>query len=109
MDGLTIPAYLYLPRGAKDDHATPAVVLVHGGPEFQARPWFDPVTQYFAAAGYAVFVPNVRGSTGYGKVYADADNREKRTDAIWDVTRAWAFLAREPWCDATKVGIMGSS
>ncbi|HUS17153.1 MAG TPA: DPP IV N-terminal domain-containing protein, partial [Chloroflexia bacterium] len=65
-DGREIPAFLYRPPGASEGQG-PCVVLVHGGPEGQSRPTFDPVIAYLVHRGYAVFVPNVRGSTGYGR------------------------------------------
>ncbi len=108
-DGTTIPAYLYVPPGAKDDRSTPAVVYAHGGPQVQERPYFDAVFQYFLDAGYAVFAPNFRGSKGYGKTYTDADNVEKRLDAVLDVYEGWWYLARLPWCDRFKIAVYGSS
>ena len=108
-DGTMVPAFLYLPAGTADDGRTPALVVVHGGPEFQARPGFDAVNQYFANAGYAVFVPNIRGSTGYGRAYADADNVARRPDAVSDCFYGWRYLAEQPWCDRLKIAIMGSS
>ena len=72
-DGREIPAFLYLPEnGAVQD--LPVLIIVHGGPEGQSRPLFDPITQYMAARGYAVFLPNVRGSTGYGYKYQSLDD-----------------------------------
>src|SRR5215210_5638789 len=62
-DGRQIPALFYEPESER----APVIVNVHGGPESQARPAFAPVTQYLLGRGYAVFFPNVRGSTGYGK------------------------------------------
>ena len=59
------PALLYEP--GEPTRNAPVVVNVHGGPESQSRPGFAPVTQYLLHRGYAVFFPNVRGSTGYGK------------------------------------------
>lgn len=64
-DGRAIPAFLYRPRGI-EAHGLPAVVFVHGGPESQSRPSFNPVIQYLVGQGYTVLAPNVRGSTGYG-------------------------------------------
>ena len=62
--GLPLPAAVAVePRGL------PIVIHVHGGPEGQTRPAFNPVIQYFADRGYAVLAPNVRGSTGYGRTY----------------------------------------
>ncbi len=79
-DGLQIPAYLFLPRGAESRNL-PVVVYVHGGPEGQSRPVFSPVYQYLAANGYAVLVPNVRGSTGYGYHYQSLDDIRLRMDS----------------------------
>jgi dipeptidyl aminopeptidase/acylaminoacyl peptidase len=108
-DGTTIPAFLYVPPGAKDDRSTPAVVHAHGGPQIQQRPYFSAIYQYWLDAGYAVFVPNFRGSMGYGKTYADADNVEKRMDAVTDVYEGWWYLAERTWCDRFKIAIYGSS
>jgi hypothetical protein len=74
-DGEEVPLYLYMPP----DHGTssgprPAVVMVHGGPEAQANLIFSPRTQALVGRGFAVVVPNVRGSTGYGKRYASLDD-----------------------------------
>jgi dipeptidyl aminopeptidase/acylaminoacyl peptidase len=108
-DGTTIPAYLYVPPGVTDDRSTPVLVYAHGGPEVQERPYFDAVFQYFLNAGYAVFAPNFRGSAGYGKTYADADNVEHRMDAVRDVFEGWWYLGERPWCDRFKMAIYGSS
>jgi dipeptidyl aminopeptidase/acylaminoacyl peptidase len=108
-DGTMIPAYLYLPPDAPADNATAAVVHVHGGPQVQQRPYFNAIYQYWLDAGYAVFVPNFRGSKGYGKTYTDADNVERRMDAVTDVYEGWWYLAEQPWCDRFKIAIYGSS
>ncbi|NIT35136.1 MAG: prolyl oligopeptidase family serine peptidase [candidate division Zixibacteria bacterium] len=108
-DGTMIPAYQYVPRGAEGGGRIPVVVHAHGGPQVQQRPYFDAVYQYFLDAGYAVFVPNFRGSMGYGKAYADADNLEHRLDAVVDVFEGWRYLAEQPWCDRLKVAVYGSS
>ncbi len=108
-DGTMVPAFQFVPAGAVDDNATPVVVIAHGGPQIQARPYFGAITQYFLDAGYAVFVPNFRGSSGYGKAYADADNVEKRLDAVLDVAQGWHYLKRQPWADPFRVAVYGSS
>ncbi|MDY6780769.1 MAG: prolyl oligopeptidase family serine peptidase, partial [Halobacteria archaeon] len=69
-DGLQVPAYFSTPRG---EPPYPVVVDIHGGPESQRRPSFGSVKQYLLSHGYAVFEPNVRGSTGYGKEYTHLD------------------------------------
>ncbi len=82
-DGERIPLFIFRPRSAE---SRPAVVVeVHGGPEAQALRLFDPEVQALVAAGYAVVVPNVRGSTGYGKRYASLDDTTKRLDSVRDL------------------------
>jgi dipeptidyl aminopeptidase/acylaminoacyl peptidase len=82
-DGERIPLFIFRPRSAE---SRPAVVVnVHGGPEAQALRLFDPEVQALVAAGYAVVVPNVRGSTGYGKRYASLDDTTKRLDSVHDL------------------------
>jgi dipeptidyl aminopeptidase/acylaminoacyl peptidase len=108
-DGTMIPAYLYLPPEATEEGSTPVIVHAHGGPQIQQRPYFSAFYQYWLDAGYAVFVPNFRGSMGYGKTYADADNVELRMDAVRDVYKGWWYLAERPWCDRFKIAIYGSS
>ena len=108
-DGTMIPAYLYLPPDAPADNSTAVVVHAHGGPQVQQRPYFNAIYQYWLDAGYAVFVPNYRGSRGYGKTYTDADNLEKRMDAVTDVYEGWWYLAEQPWCDRFRIAIYGSS
>jgi dipeptidyl aminopeptidase/acylaminoacyl peptidase len=61
------------------------VIHVHGGPEAQAVQSFNPVIQGLVQAGYAVVVPNVRGSTGYGKRYASLDDTTRRLDSVKDL------------------------
>jgi hypothetical protein len=57
------------------------VIWVHGGPVGQARPNFRPDIQMLVAQGFAVLMPNVRGSSGYGRAYTESDDVEKRPTA----------------------------
>jgi dipeptidyl aminopeptidase/acylaminoacyl peptidase len=82
-DGERIPLFVFRPRSPESRPA--AVVYVHGGPEAQALRLFDPEIQALVAAGYAVVVPNVRGSTGYGKRYASLDDTTRRLDSVRDL------------------------
>jgi dipeptidyl aminopeptidase/acylaminoacyl peptidase len=82
-DGEPIPLFVFRPRCAEPRPAV--VVYVHGGPEAQALRLFDPEIQALVAAGYGVVVPNVRGSTGYGKRYASLDDTTKRLDSVRDL------------------------
>jgi dipeptidyl aminopeptidase/acylaminoacyl peptidase len=84
-DSLPIPYFRYIPKGAKPENGWSALLLIHGGPESQILPSFYPVLQFYLSAGFAVITPNIRGSTGYGRSYMDADNIEKRLDSIMDI------------------------
>jgi dipeptidyl aminopeptidase/acylaminoacyl peptidase len=90
-DGERIPCQVY--RGAAGTRLTgSAVLVVHGGPEGQARKTFDPVVQGLAAAGHTVLVPNVRGSAGYGKTWYQADDVRKRLNSVDDLAALHAYL-----------------
>jgi dipeptidyl aminopeptidase/acylaminoacyl peptidase len=102
-DGLRIPGLLYEPEGAGN---APVVVNVHGGPEGQARPGFGPVTQYLLQRGYATFLPNVRGSTGYGKRYTHLDDVRLRMDSVRDLANAAEWLRSR---GHQKIAVMGGS
>jgi dipeptidyl aminopeptidase/acylaminoacyl peptidase len=101
-DGREIPALFY----ECEEGSAPVVVNVHGGPESQSRPAFAPVTQYLLHRGYAVFFPNVRGSTGYGKAYTHLDDVELRMDSVKDLAHA-AYWLREK--GHQRVAVMGGS
>ncbi len=101
-DGREIPALFYEPR----EENAPVIVNVHGGPESQSRPLFAPVTQYLLNRGYAVFAPNIRGSTGYGKAYTHLDDVRLRMDSVEDLAHA-AYWLREKGHE--KIGVMGGS
>jgi dipeptidyl aminopeptidase/acylaminoacyl peptidase len=107
-DGVELQGLLYLPRGAADPRP-PVVVNVHGGPTGQARPDFQPVTQYLLNQGIAVFDVNVRGSTGFGKSFARLDNREKRLDSVRDLVDTVAFLGRDGRANTNRTAVMGGS
>ena len=108
-DGREIPAFLYRPGGAAADGSHRAIVLIHGGPESQVRPGFDPTVQYFVHRGYVVLTPNVRGSTGYGKSYGHLDDRERRMDAVADARAAADWLAGRGWAHPDRIAAMGQS
>src|SRR5207253_9974697 len=74
-DGLEIPAYLTLPKGVPGKNL-PVLVIPHGGPWARDVWGYNSLAQFFANRGYAVLSPNFRGSTGYGKKFLDAGNKE---------------------------------
>ncbi|MFW6294012.1 MAG: S9 family peptidase [Spirochaetota bacterium] len=99
-----------IPGSAAPPDGHPAVLMIHGGPEAQARPSFNNVTQFLAAAGFAVVVPNIRGSAGYGRRYLDLDNRERRLDSIRDIAELARHLDRsDERVDGSRLAIMGGS
>ena len=109
-DGESIPVFLFLPDG---EWPFPVVVMVHGGPESQWRPWyssgFGALTQYLVARGYAVAAPNVRGSTGYGKRFEHLDDVEKRLDSVEDLRALHEWLAARPEIDGSRAVVYGRS
>jgi dipeptidyl aminopeptidase/acylaminoacyl peptidase len=107
-DGREVPAYLFLPRGA-ELRRLPVVVYVHGGPESQTRPAFNPVIQYLAANGYAVLAPNVRGSSGYGYEYQSLDDVRLRMDSVADLAAAVRWLGDSGIADPRRIAVMGGS
>lgn len=108
-DGLEVPVWIYAPRGARPDGSNPVLVQVHGGPASQSRPTFDPVVQYFVHRGYVVAVPNVRGSTGYGRTYAHLDDVRKRMDSVKDLQALNEWLRASGWAHPDRIAVMGGS
>lgn len=89
-DGLELTGWLYRPVGASAPG--PVLIHLHGGPEAQERPSFNPLFQELAARQIAVFAPNVRGSSGFGHAFVNADNLEGRFGAIADVRSCAEYL-----------------
>jgi dipeptidyl aminopeptidase/acylaminoacyl peptidase len=106
-DGVTIPGLLSVPPGFSSPR--PAVIKVHGGPEAQARPCYDPVVPYLLSRGFAVYEPNVRGSTGYGRRFAALDDGRLRFDAIEDLAKAAEFLKSDGRVDGGRLSLLGGS
>lgn len=107
-DDRQIPAFLYVPSDRPAENL-PVVVHVHGGPESQARPIFQPVIQYLVARGYAVLATNVRGSTGYGHAYQSLDDVRKRMDSVADLRYAALWLRESGLADPARIVVMGGS
>jgi len=107
-DQRSIPAYFSLPADPEPGE-TPVIVDVHGGPESQRRPSFSGLTQYFLSRGYAVFEPNVRGSTGYGKEYTHLDDVRKRMDSVKDLKAGADWLADHDLVDPDRIVVKGGS
>jgi dipeptidyl aminopeptidase/acylaminoacyl peptidase len=106
-DGLELSGWLYLPKDFKAPG--PVVLSFHGGPEGQERPAFRADYQALLASGIAVFAPNIRGSSGFGKAFMQMDNHEGRFDANRDILSTARFLVREGIADEARLGIVGGS
>ncbi|MBK8988747.1 MAG: S9 family peptidase [Chloroflexi bacterium] len=114
-DGLRISARLYLPAAELGyEGQRPLIYYVHGGPQGQERPdfaWFSmPFIQFLTLNGFAVFVPNVRGSTGYGFAYMKRVERDwggqDRLDHVHAMTQV---LPQDPRLDVSRAGVVGRS
>ncbi len=106
-DGLSLPGWLYRPPGARGP--CPTVIYLHGGPEAQERPVFTPLYQLMLARGIAVYAANVRGSSGFGRSFVNADNGAGRFGAIRDVASCATHLVESGISDPERIGCMGRS
>lgn len=107
-DGLTLHAYLTVPAGV-EAKALPTVILVHGGPWARDRWGFNPMVQWLANRGYAILQVNYRGSTGYGKKFLNAGNREWAGKMHDDLIDGVQWLIGRGIADPKRVAIMGGS
>ncbi len=102
-----IPAFYYRPHG---DGPFPVTVRIHGGPASQYRPSFSSTIQYYVnELGVAAILPNVRGSTGRGREYAQLDDTYKREDSVRDIGALLDWIALQPELDASRVSVRGGS
>jgi dipeptidyl aminopeptidase/acylaminoacyl peptidase len=108
-DGLSIPAFYYLPQTPQPAGGYPCILYVHGGPTSQLRPDFDVRFQYFLSRGYAILGTNVRGSAGYGRSFAALDEIEKRPDSVADLKHAVHWLHQRAEIDSSRVAVYGRS
>jgi dipeptidyl aminopeptidase/acylaminoacyl peptidase len=108
-DGLMLHGLLYLPDNVPAGERPPVLLAVHGGPTGQARPGFNGVHQYLLTRGIAVFDLNFRGSTGYGKAFARANDGRRRAVEYLDMADAVAWLGEQGLVDADRAAVMGGS
>ena len=106
-DGVALSGWLYKPTGGKGPF--PTVISYHGGPEGQSIPSLNPTAQALVQQGVAFFLPNVRGSTGFGKAFVNLDNGALRVNGVKDIKAVSDYLIQAGTAKPGALGIMGGS
>lgn len=106
-DGLELSGWLYTPPIFRKPG--PVVLSFHGGPEGQERPAFRSDYQALLSQGIAVFAPNVRGSSGFGKKFVNLDNGASRVNGVRDIKSSADYLVQIGFADPRALGITGGS
>jgi dipeptidyl aminopeptidase/acylaminoacyl peptidase len=105
-DGTPVPAFLYRPPGPGPH---PVLLSIHGGPEGQARPRYDPLHECLLADGIAVLTPNIHGSSGYGHAWQTRIYRDWGGIDLADLAAARDWLGTQGWADPDRVAVYGMS
>ena len=109
-DGRQISGLLSLPPAGKFAGKRPVLINIHGGPEGQSTLGFLGRNNYYMQElGVAMILPNVRGSSGFGKTFLDLDNGFKREDSVKDIGALLDWIATQPGLDASRVMVTGGS
>ncbi|MBM4186748.1 MAG: S9 family peptidase [Gemmatimonadetes bacterium] len=108
-DQLSISGYLFRPPAGTPGQPYPGVMYIHGGPTSQFADSYLPQAQFLARAGYLVLAPNIRGSSGYGKAFEDANNPCWTHCDLRDVVAGVEYLKKLPGVDTANMGITGNS
>ncbi|MFF3214203.1 S9 family peptidase [Streptomyces sp. NPDC002886] len=108
-DGLVLGGWYYRAPGEDAGRPAPCVIHLHGGPEEQERPVFSPLYHELLGRGLDVFAPDVRGSSGWGRSFVDADLGARRFAAIDDVADCAAHVVSLGYADPLRLGVMGRS
>jgi len=110
-DGRQIPALLYVPHAEalRGGALPPAIVHIHGGPTGQHLRWWDYSSQWFANNGYVVLAPNIRGSTGYGREFQEANRGDWGGKDLQDIVKGVEWLTQEGIADPKRIGAYGGS
>jgi dipeptidyl aminopeptidase/acylaminoacyl peptidase len=108
-DGFIISAYLYKPKDMQPGQKYPGLMYIHGGPTSQFKDTYQAKVQFFTHHGYVVLLPNIRGSSGYGKEFRDANNRCWGHCDLKDVVAGVEYLKTKDYVNPDKMGITGTS
>ncbi|MFF7813707.1 S9 family peptidase [Streptomyces sp. NPDC007945] len=108
-DGLRLAGWYHRAPGRAPGEPAPCVIHLHGGPEEQERPVFQPLYHELTGRGLDVFAPDVRGSSGWGRTFRDADLGEGRFSAIDDVAECVAHIIGRGLADPRRLAVMGHS
>jgi dipeptidyl aminopeptidase/acylaminoacyl peptidase len=107
-DGRDISGYVVRPQQA--EKKTPVLIFVHGGPQVLDRPVFNSQDIRLASnLGLTIIHTNIRGSSGFGKEFMDADNKEKRGDAVRDIQALLDWVEKQSGLDANQIYLRGES
>lgn len=100
----------YIVRPQKTENKSPVLIFVHGGPQIVDRPVFNSQDIRLASnLGLTIIHTNIRGSSGFGKSFMDADNKEKRGDAVKDIQTLLDWVEKQPDMDANQIYLRGES
>ncbi|MGW3204115.1 prolyl oligopeptidase family serine peptidase [Streptomyces sp. NPDC001135] len=108
-DGLQLNGWYYRAPGRGPGEPAPCVIHLHGGPEEQERPVLSPLYHEILGRGLDVFAPDVRGSSGYGRSFVDADLGRGRFAALDDVADCAAHAVLAGPADPARLAVMGRS
>ncbi len=108
-DETTITGYLYLPTEASAENPVPLIVHPHGGPTSQWRNAWHPFVQFLAQRGFAIFAPNVRGSTGFGLPFENLNDRDWGRGDLEDLVIGTRTLIKRPEIRDDRIAIWGVS
>ncbi len=106
-DGKDVPAVLFKPASVNDP--TPAIVYVHGGPNWLTQICWDGLIQHMASRGWVVIAPNYRGSTGYGRDWQLLNRYDLGGEETKDVSAAVDYLLQSQLANPERIGVTGRS
>ncbi|WP_394834128.1 prolyl oligopeptidase family serine peptidase [Pendulispora rubella] len=109
-DGTPLPLNVYKPKGlAAGSKKYPVLVSVHGGPSESSPVRWSNQVRFYTSHGFIVVEPNIRGSTGFGRAYEQADDGPKRMDAVKDIEAVGKWVVSNPWADPARLVLLGGS